>query len=210
MASMDELRNGVRQSLPEIDDIQDTELREKVVEAWALALSETEYGSIDDIRASGSPHTPPLKEGTQAHHLRGVARMAVAMADALEQLLGPLGINRDQLLASALCHDLGKAFEFSPRNRARWEADPAASGFPAFRHPMYGAHIALAVGLPEAVAHTVGGHSSEGEGIVRGLDATIVQLADHAFWTILNRAGALTETLEAARARAATRAPNRG
>jgi putative nucleotidyltransferase with HDIG domain len=191
MASMEELRASVRRSLPEIEEIQDGELRDKVVEGWALALSQTEFSAIEELRASGGPASPPMKHGTQAHHLRGVAKMALGMADALERLLGPLGIDRDLLIAGALCHDIGKPYEFSPRNRERWRANPAAAGFPAFRHPVYGAHIALTVGLPEAVAHTAAAHSAEGEGIMRSLENTIVHLADHAFWTILTRAGAL-------------------
>jgi putative nucleotidyltransferase with HDIG domain len=193
MATMKELRSGVRKSLPEIERIGDADLRERVVEAWALALSETEYGSIDEIRPSGGPVSPPMKHGTQAHHLRGVATMAVAMADALEEMVGPLGISRDILLAGGLCHDLGKPYEFSPRNRARWQANPAAEGYPAFRHPVYGAHLALSAGLPAAVAHICAAHSAEGEGIVRSLENTLVHLADHAFWTILTRAGALDD-----------------
>src|SRR5439155_19670742 len=97
MASMAELRANVRQSLPEVHDIQDRELRDKVVEAWAFALSETEYESITQIPPAGSPGSPPMKKGTQADHLRGVARVAVAIADALEQVVGSLGINRDLL-----------------------------------------------------------------------------------------------------------------
>src|SRR5215207_5085536 len=99
MATVEELRAGVRTSLPEIEQITDAELRERVVEAWALALSETEFTSIDEIRPSGGPDSPPMRQGTQAHHLRGVATMAVAMADALEAMVGPLGIDRDILLA---------------------------------------------------------------------------------------------------------------
>jgi hypothetical protein len=52
-------------------------------------------------------------------------------------------------------------------------------------------HLALTVGLPEAVAHTAGAHSGEGELIVRSLENTIVHHADHAFWQILARAGRL-------------------
>jgi putative nucleotidyltransferase with HDIG domain len=192
-ASMDELRASVRRALPEVEEIRDAALRAKVVEAWAFALAETEFTAIEQIRASGGPASPPLKQGTQADHLRGVARLAVAMADALERLLGPLGIDRDLLLAGALCHDVGKPFEFSPRNQARWQANPAAAGYPALRHPVYGAHVALTVGLPEAVAHAAAAHSAEGERVVRSLENTIVHLADHAFWTILGRAGALAE-----------------
>lgn len=194
MECMDELRAGVRRSLPEVDDIANADLRDKVVEAWAFALSETEFASIDEIRASGGPTSPPMKRGTQADHLRGVAKMAVAMADALESVAGPVGIDRDVLIAGALCHDVGKAFEFSPRNQARWQANPAAAGYPSIRHPVYGVHVALAVGLPEAIAHIAGAHSAEGERVERSLENTIVNIADHAFWTILARAGALAES----------------
>ncbi len=69
MSDLEKLREGVRQSLPELAEIRDPALQERVVVAGALA------------------------------------------------------------------HDLGKPYEFSPRNRARWEADPAATGKPAIRHP---------------------------------------------------------------------------
>jgi putative nucleotidyltransferase with HDIG domain len=143
---MDELRAGVRASLPEIDEIQDESLREKVVEAWAYALSQSEFTTIDEIRASGGPNTPKLKAGTQAHHLRGVARMAIALADALEAVHGDIGVNRDLLWACGLCHDVGKPYEFSPRNQARWQNDVAAAGYPAIRHSVYGVHVCLTVG----------------------------------------------------------------
>lgn len=190
-ASMEELREGVRQSLPEIEEITDADLRDRVVEAWALCLSRTEFCRIEEIRASGGPRTSPIRAGTQADHIRGVTRMARAMADELEAVTGPCGIDRDLLLASALCHDVGKPFEFSPANQARWEADPAASGYPAIRHSVYGVHICLTVGLPEAVAHCAGAHSGEGELITRSLENTIVHFADHSFWLILRSAGRL-------------------
>jgi putative nucleotidyltransferase with HDIG domain len=191
MADLAALRQGVRESLPEIAEIRDTELREKVVEAWALALSQTEFQRIEEIRPSGNPKSPPMKRGTQADHLRGVTRMAVAIAEQLEQVVGPLGVDRDLLLACALCHDVGKPFEFSPRNQARWEGNVAAVGYPSIRHSVYGVHLALTVGLPEAVAHTAGAHSGEGELISRSLENTIVNQADHAYWRILERAGML-------------------
>ncbi len=199
MRNPDELKNGVRQSLPELQQIADAGLREKVVDAWALALSQSEFERIEDIRPSGNPDSPALRQGTQADHLRGVARLALAMADALEQTVGPIGVNRDLLLAAALCHDLGKPFEFSPANQARWKANPAASGYPALRHPVYGAHIALTVGLPEAVAHAAGDHSGEGELVLRSLETTIIHYADRAFWRVLARAGILDGNYDAPR-----------
>jgi putative nucleotidyltransferase with HDIG domain len=187
------LKPGVRENLPEVDEITDPDLRERVVAAWAMALSETEFKRIDEIRPSGNPNSPALRSGSQADHLRGVARIALAMADSLEGVLGSIGFDRDLLLASALCHDIGKPFEFSPANQKRWQADPKVSGFPAMRHPVYGAHIAISAGLPEAVCHAAGGHSGEGELVVRSLENTIVHHADHAFWRILAGAGLLED-----------------
>jgi len=193
---MEQLRAGVRASLPEVDEIQDEELREKVIEAWALSLSQSEFTRIEEIRASGNPTSPPLKKGTQAHHLRGVARMAVALARELEEVHGDIGINHDLLWACALCHDVGKPYEFSPRNQARWKADVAAAGYPAIRHSVYGVYICLTVGLPEAVAHTAGAHSGEGELIQRSLENTLVHHADYAYWFVLGRAGQLQDENE--------------
>jgi len=42
------------------------------------------------------------------------------------------------------------------------------------------------------VAHIAGGHSGEGELVVRSLENTIVHHADHAFWRILDAGGLLT------------------
>ena len=191
MASMDDLRRGVSESLPEVNEIKDEELRGLVIEAWAYALSESEFTRIDQIRGSGVPDSPALKDGTQAEHLRGVARMAQGLADGLEAVHGDIGIDRDLLWACALCHDVGKPFEFSPRNQARWQNDVGAAGFPSIRHSVYGVHVALTVGLPEAVAHTAGAHSAEGELIKRSLENTLVNSADHAYWAAMERAGQL-------------------
>jgi putative nucleotidyltransferase with HDIG domain len=195
---MEPLRDGVRASLPELELIGDEELREKCIDAWALSLSQTEFERIEDIPPTGTPTSPYLKAPlTQADHLRGTATIAVGMVDGLEQIAGKTRINRDLVIASALLHDVGKAWEVSPRNLARWKADPAEAGNPSFRHSAYGAHICLTVGLPETVAHTAGYHSGGGEGewIQRSMENTIVYLADLAFWKMAERAGLLEEEM---------------
>ena len=191
MADMQDLRRGVRESLPELEEIQDEDLRSKVVEVLALALSETEFERLEEMRPSGNYNTPAMRRGTQADHFRGVARMAVALADGIEAVMGPIGIDRDVLIAGALCHDAGKPYEFSPRNIERWQANSGAVGFPSVRHPGYGVHLALTVGLPEAVVHIVGAHSmhAEGQFVRPSLENVLIQFADDAFWKILERAG---------------------
>jgi putative nucleotidyltransferase with HDIG domain len=189
--AMEKLRAGVLESLPEIAEIGDAELRRKTVEVHALALSETELERIEDIpEPDEGPGATPLRFGTQAHHYRAVARMALGIADALEGVLGPLGIDRDILLCGALVHDVGKAYEFSPANDRRWRDDPARAGLPAVRHPAYGVHLGLLVGLPEEVLNCIGAHSLPVEGaVVEGsLETTIVKYCDHSSWKILERA----------------------
>jgi putative nucleotidyltransferase with HDIG domain len=192
------LRAGVRKSLPELEQISDPDLREKCVDAWVMSLSQTEFGHIEDIPPTGTPTSAYLKAPlTQADHMRGTATIALGMVEGLEQVTGKTRIDRDLVLAAALLHDVGKAWEVSPRNLARWKADPAATGNPSFRHSGYGAHICLTVGLPETVAHTAGYHSGGGEGewIQRSMENTIVYLADLAFWKMTERAGLLEEEM---------------
>ena len=189
---MEELVDGVRKSFgPELKLISDEDLREKVVKAWALSLSQSEFRSVEEIAGSGGPETSPIRGQTQAEHIRGVTQMSLGLADKLEAVVGDCRINRDLLIACGLCHDIGKPFEFSPSNQRRWKENTSASGHPAIRHSVYGVHICLTVGLPEAVAHTAGAHSGEGELITRSLENTIVHFADHAFWAILERSDML-------------------
>ena len=190
-AVTDELRARVRAELPEVEEIRDPELRHRVIEAWALALAASSFGAIADIEASGNPGVNRLKRGSQTDHIRGVTRMALALAEQLQAQLPDLAIDRDVLIAGALCHDVGKPWEFDPANRRRWEADPSAAGLPSIRHPAFGVHVCLTVGLPEEVAHCAAAHSGEGELLVRSLENTIVHHADYAFWGIARAANLL-------------------
>ncbi len=197
MTTLDEpklatLRDGVRESLPEINLISDEELRDQVVEVHARALAETGFLRIEDIPPSGVPGSPLMKRGTQADHYRGVATMAIGMADGMEQVMGDIGIDRDLLISGALVHDVGKAWEYEQWDR--WKADRVKTGSPALRHPIYGAHLALVVGLPEPIVHCVAAHSymAEGSFVKASLETTIVQYADVAFWKVVE-AGDLLE-----------------
>ena len=181
-AVTDALRASVREELPEVEQIGDRTLQAKVVEAWALALASSSFGAIAEIEPSGNPGVNTLRRGTQADHIRGVTRMAMAMADQLSAQLPDLEINRDLLIAGALCHDVGKPWEFDPENRRRWEGAPRGAGLPSIRHPAFGVHVCLTVGLPEEVAHCAAAHSGEGELLTRSLENTIVHHADYAFW----------------------------
>ncbi|WP_431282482.1 HD domain-containing protein [Humitalea sp. 24SJ18S-53] len=186
-----EMRASVLEDLPELADIQHEELRRKCIDAWCLALSETSFGRITDLPGEANPGMFTLKRGNQAAHLRGVTRIALAIADDFITSYPEVRIDRDIVLAGGLLHDVGKAWEFEPANRARWTTDPSANGSPSLRHPVYGAHICIAVGLPESIAHIALAHSMEGEHLIRGLECLIVQRADHLWWSIAGGCGLL-------------------
>jgi len=187
----EELRRSVINSLPELNEIQDESLRRKVIDAWAYSLGRSSFQSIDEIRASGNPDTPKIKSGTQTDHIRGVTLLAIAIADSMAEQFPQLPIKRDLLVACALCHDVGKPYEFDPANQERWRGQPHVSGFPAIRHTQFGTHVCLTIGLPEEVSHAAGCHSGEGELVQRSLHVTIVHHADYVFWMTLEAGGQL-------------------
>jgi 23S rRNA maturation-related 3'-5' exoribonuclease YhaM len=113
-----------------------------------------------------------------------VTRLAIAIADDFLAHIPDIALERDIVVAGALCHDVGKPWEFDPGNRERWEGSPRAAGLPSIRHPAYGVHVCLTVGLPEEVAHIAGCHSGEGELVVRSLECQIVHQADYTFWRV--------------------------
>src|SRR4051812_4412096 len=117
----DALRARVLEDLPELAQIADDKLRRKAVEAWAYALAETDFPRISAIPGEAAAGVFALKRGSQAVHLRSVARIAIAIADEFAQEFPEARVDRDIVLAGALLHDVGKAWEFDPANRQRWE-----------------------------------------------------------------------------------------
>ncbi|MBV1799951.1 HD domain-containing protein [Siccirubricoccus sp. G192] len=192
------LRRQMREELPEVASIQDAGLRERVVEAWALAIARSSWRSIRDIPPAGNPGQMLLTRGDQTDHIRGVTRLAMRMAEEMAASNPDMPIRHDIVVAGGLCHDIGKPWEFDPENRRRWEAAPRATGLPSIRHPAYGVHLCLLAGLPEEVAHIAGAHSGEGELVVRSLESTVVHLADIGWWTMALAGGIVKpETISA-------------
>ena len=184
-----EIRSGVIHSLPEAKEIQNVELREKVYDAWAISLQKNGYIKIEEMEPSSTPGGFITEIGSQADHLRGVARLALAIAKELSSSFKDFQVDMDEVIAGALCHDIGKPFEYSKANQEKWNSDPRVTGNPSIRHTVYGVYISLFAGLPEKIAHIAGAHSKEGEFVKRSLAAEIVHYADEAYWRILECSG---------------------
>lgn len=189
----DALRQGVREDLPELAETRDAALRERAIEAWAIALAGSSFQRISEIQGAALPEMAVLRRGGQDVHLRGVAHLSLVIARHMKSLDPGVDIDEDIVLVGALCHDLGKPYEFDPVHRSRWQADPSRDGFPPMRHTVFGAHIALAAGLPESIAHIALAHSGDGDKIVRSLECSIVHHADELWWKIAAGCGLLLE-----------------
>lgn len=184
-----ELRAGVIADLPELQLIADPVLREQATDAWVLALAQSSFRRIKDIPGEATPGALVLHRGGQDMHLRGVTRLALSYVDYFADVFPEADIDRDIVITGGLCHDVGKAFECDPENLRRWKADGSRVGRPSLRHPIYGAHICLLAGLPEAVAHIAACHSPEGNNVRRSLECTLIHEADVAWWKIAAGSG---------------------
>ena len=73
----------VTASLPELAEIGDADLRDKVARAWAWSLAHSSFNAIDEIPGSGVPDSPRMKHvapssttsaGSRASHWRWATR----------------------------------------------------------------------------------------------------------------------------------------
>lgn len=193
-------RAGVRADIPELELIGDAEMCRLAVEAWCFSLCCSDFHRISEMPPEGNPGSPVLRRGSQADHIRIVTRLSMAMAREAIAMWPEVRVDHDVLVTGAICHDVGKPYEFDPANRARWAADPSVAGQPSFRHSVFGMHVCLTVGLPVEVAHIAVGHSFEGQYMGVSSECMIVRLADHDSWQIAGALGMLTPESLATRA----------
>jgi putative nucleotidyltransferase with HDIG domain len=171
----------VRKLWPELEWINDTELREKTAAAWELALQ----GSVlspDDLNEI--PFTllcgPDLKVSFMAHK-RCVVHIARESGEKINKFFGKeLPVNMDILISGAILADVGKLLEY--------ELDSSGKAVQGkygqlLRHPFSGVSLAEKCGLPPEVCHIIAAHANEGDLVKRTTEAYIVHHAD--FMTFL-------------------------
>lgn len=171
-------REHIVQLFPEINEIKDAELRERVIDAWLLALQDSQWERIEDL-----PWIPGRAEFiTNVQHCRGVARIGMAIARALldgKDVAPDIIINMDIVIAGCLLHDLGKLLEYA------CPPDPSGTTTSLGKYMMHhilGAHVAIKAGLPAEVVHCIESHR-EAESFERSYEAKIVHYSDvlHAY-----------------------------
>ncbi len=161
--------------LPEIKEIQDRALRQKVVDIWNEAV---DYRGWSRELLLAIPFTL-LAENVSIpfiDHVRAVCRMCMAVDEVQEAVHGErrTAVNRDFLIAGALLADVGKLLEYEIIG-----GKPVKSGYGRYlRHPFSGVGLAFKHDVPEEVMHIIATHSKEGVGEKRSPESIIFHHTD--------------------------------
>ncbi|RME50481.1 MAG: HDIG domain-containing protein [Deltaproteobacteria bacterium] len=164
----------VKELWPEIEWIEDPQLREKVYRTWKYAIEQSAL-SPEDLNEI--PFTL-LIEGCEISfmaHKRAVVHIAVEAARAMQKFFGSkLEIHMDHLIAGAILIDVGKLIEYE---KVDGKATVGKRG-KLLRHPFSGVALAARFGIPDEVCHIIATHSKEGDLGKRSVEAIIVHHAD--------------------------------
>lgn len=163
-------RRVVERAFPELDAVEDDDLRDGCIEAWTTAMADA---GIEDLE--GVPWFPPaqrrlgLDDEFLVDHVRDVTRLALSTTETLREHRD-VECSLDTVLAGALVHDVSKLYEFDGM-----EETPVGD---LLGHPHYGVHVVSRAGLPVELAHIVLSHTGRTTVEPATLEAEVVRRAD--------------------------------
>jgi hypothetical protein len=168
------MRNAIVELFPEINEINDAPLRDKVIAVWAESITK---GGWTPEQLTQIPFTLGAERiGMHfAQHVRSCAQMCLQIEQVLRRVWGPrVPIHHDHLLAGALLADVGKLLEYA-MEQGSLVRGPAGD---LLRHPFSGVGLCYKHDLPEEVMHIVATHSQEGDHLPRSIESIIFHHAD--------------------------------
>jgi hypothetical protein len=166
---------------PELALLAESSLRRAVEEIWQQLWLESPHARLEDVPVSTRIHYPQIK------HCQAIVKVALAAADALEQV-HDTRFDRDTLIAAALLMDVSKLVETRPGPDGGVVATDLGRLLP---HALYAAHLALDRGVPLAVVHVISAHSPNGGKAPVTAEARLLDWVDqlditgfgHEIWT---------------------------
>lgn len=166
------MHNKVLKIWPEIEWIEDQELKDKVTDCWVYAI-ENSVLSPEDLEKIPFSLLIDDCDITFMNHKRTCVQLSVDIAKTMQKNFGS-EINMDTLIAGAILIDVGKLIEYEIVDKklgARREGK-------LLRHPFSGVAIADRFGIPVDVQHIIAYHSKEGDLGKRTIESIIVHHAD--------------------------------
>jgi putative nucleotidyltransferase with HDIG domain len=168
------MRNKVKKIWPEIEWIEDKDLREKTLNCWIYAI-ENSVLTTEDLEVI--PFSLLIKDCkiTFMNHKRTAVQLSVEIAKRMKENFGDeIKIDLDMLIAGAILIDVGKLIEY---DKVDGKLTTSKAGR-FLRHPFSGVAIADRFGLPPEVQHIIAYHAKEGDDAKRSVEAIIVHHAD--------------------------------
>lgn len=176
---------------PELMDIRDAGLRDKVAAVWEEAITTGCGGkgwTHEELRAIPFTLLAGKIDLRYVEHLRSCALQCMAIADVLGTIFGDrIPINRDHLLAGSLLADVGKPLEFDKDSNGKVIKGHFGD---MLRHPFSGVALCYKHGIPAEVMHIVATHSHEGDKVQRSIESIIFHHADFVDFDIAKYLGA--------------------
>ncbi len=166
---------------PELDWIQDENLREQTAKTWELALERSVLAPDDLNRIPFTLLCGPDLKVTFMDHKRSVVHIARDAGQKINDMYhGELTCNMDVLIAGAILADVAKLLEYVLDENGK-----AIQGIYGkyLRHPFSGVSLAEECGVPAEVCHIIATHAGEGNMVKRTTEAYVVHHAD--FMTFL-------------------------
>jgi putative nucleotidyltransferase with HDIG domain len=164
----------IRELWPELEWIENPDLREATARTWETALARSPL-SPDDLQEIPFTLLVPDLDVTFMEHKRAVVHIARRSAEAMAEFFGEkLPIRLDTVVAGAILADVGKVLEYE---RVEGSAVQSRRGA-LLRHPFTGVAVAMECGVPDEVTHIIAAHAAEGDLVKRSTEATIVHHAD--------------------------------
>jgi len=165
---------------PELEWIQNEDLRAKTARTWELALERSDLDADDLDRIPFTLLVPDLKVSFMAHK-RCVVHVAREAALKMNEFFGDdLHCDLDTVIAGAILADVGKLLEYK-KNPDGTSGKSDCGKY--LRHPFSGVGLAMEAGVPERVSHIIAAHAGEGDMVTRTPEAYVVHHAD--FMTFL-------------------------
>jgi putative nucleotidyltransferase with HDIG domain len=170
----EKMKEDLLKFIPEFNLIKNTDLKEKVLKVWEIALK---AGNWEVKELQRMPFTLLIEPCpcSMIEHIRGVVNVSVNAAEALRSIYeDKVKINEDYLVAGALLHDIGKLVEYKEEKGKFIQSNLGK----LVRHPISGVGLCYSQGIPEEVMHIIASHSWEGDRSKRTPEAIIVHHAD--------------------------------
>jgi len=179
------MKEQVLELLPEINEIKDSQLREKVVAVWCESITR---GGWEPKELTAIPFTLLAGDIDMRfiEHIRSCAKMCIALEKVLKDVWGDrVPIERDTLIAGSLLADVGKPLEYAKKDGKIVKGHAGDM----LRHPFSGVGLCWKHELPDEVMHIVATHSKEGDHVQRTIESIIFHHADFVDFDIAKAVG---------------------